>query len=61
MFVQASERHQVTLSWDDSLPGVLADGYDSHYGARSLKYEVSMAFSHCCVVCDVAPSRLCCL
>eukprot|EP00117_Sycon_ciliatum_P035108 scpid44460/ scgid0898/ Caseinolytic peptidase B protein homolog; Suppressor of potassium transport defect 3 len=37
---RANERHKISLSWDESLPAVLADGYDSHYGARSLKYEV---------------------
>lgn len=26
--------------WDHNVVDVLADGYDVHYGARSIKYEV---------------------
>ena len=28
------------LVWDHQVVDVLADGYDVHYGARSIKYEV---------------------
>lgn len=28
------------MEWDRSVESALADGYDVHYGARSIKYEV---------------------
>lgn len=28
------------MLWEREIEGVLADGYDVHYGARSIKYEV---------------------
>lgn len=28
------------MKWDRSVEAALADGYDIHYGARSIKYEV---------------------
>jgi len=28
------------MTWDHSVVSTLTDGYDVHYGARSLKYEV---------------------
>lgn len=28
------------MNWDRSVESALADGYDVHYGARSIKYEV---------------------
>lgn len=35
------------LLWDHNVVDVLADGYDVHYGARSIKYEVFLQyFSH---------------
>mgnify|MGYP002717083704 FL=1 len=37
---RSNERHQIQLSWDSNVIGVLANGYDVHYGARSIKYEV---------------------
>jgi ATP-dependent Clp protease ATP-binding subunit ClpB len=37
---QAMEKHKIKLVWDHSVLAVLADGYDVHYGARSIKYEV---------------------
>ncbi|XP_072040903.1 mitochondrial disaggregase-like [Amphiura filiformis] len=37
---RADERHKITLSWDSDVLDVLADGYDVHYGARSIKHEV---------------------
>ncbi|XP_043261867.1 caseinolytic peptidase B protein homolog [Colletes gigas] len=38
--VRAKERHLIELKWDREVLSVLADGYDVHYGARSIKYEV---------------------
>ncbi|XP_033215350.1 caseinolytic peptidase B protein homolog isoform X2 [Belonocnema kinseyi] len=38
--VRAQERHGIELKWDREVLSALADGYDSHYGARSIKYEV---------------------
>ncbi|XP_021923467.1 caseinolytic peptidase B protein homolog isoform X2 [Zootermopsis nevadensis] len=37
---KAMEKHKIKLIWDHSVLAVLADGYDVHYGARSIKYEV---------------------
>lgn len=37
---RAAERHRIRISWDRNVIGVLANGYDVHYGARSIKYEV---------------------
>lgn len=37
---RAKERHMIELKWDREILSVLADGYDVHYGARSIKYEV---------------------
>jgi len=37
---RAKERHMIELKWDREVLSVLADGYDVHYGARSIKYEV---------------------
>lgn len=37
---RARQRHKIDLKWDREVMSVLADGYDSHYGARSIKYEV---------------------
>ncbi|GFG28773.1 hypothetical protein Cfor_10764, partial [Coptotermes formosanus] len=37
---KALEKHKIKLLWDHSVLAVLADGYDIHYGARSIKYEV---------------------
>lgn len=34
------EKHKIKLIWDHSVLAILADGYDVHYGARSIKYEV---------------------
>lgn len=36
----ASRRHGVELRWEGGVLGALADGYDLHYGARSIKHEV---------------------
>lgn len=37
---KAKEKHSIELLWEREVEGVLADGYDVHYGARSIKYEV---------------------
>ncbi|XP_015758771.1 PREDICTED: caseinolytic peptidase B protein homolog [Acropora digitifera] len=36
----ALKRHDIHISWDREVIDVLADGYDVHYGARSIKHEV---------------------
>lgn len=38
--LRAREKHMIELKWERDVLSVLADGYDSHYGARSIKYEV---------------------
>lgn len=37
---RAADRHHISLTWDKEVLDVLADGYDVHYGARSIKHEV---------------------
>ncbi|CAK1578875.1 unnamed protein product [Parnassius mnemosyne] len=37
---KAKSRHDVDLHWEGGVLGALADGYDVHYGARSIKHEV---------------------
>ncbi|XP_059059514.1 mitochondrial disaggregase-like [Achroia grisella] len=37
---KAKTRHAVELRWEGGVLGALADGYDVHYGARSIKHEV---------------------
>ncbi|KAL3266571.1 hypothetical protein HHI36_010735 [Cryptolaemus montrouzieri] len=37
---RAQQKHKIILEWDRSVESALADGYDVHYGARSIKYEV---------------------
>ncbi|XP_075972316.1 mitochondrial disaggregase-like isoform X2 [Anticarsia gemmatalis] len=37
---KAFARHSVELRWEGGVLGALADGYDVHYGARSIKHEV---------------------
>ncbi|XP_041576364.2 mitochondrial disaggregase isoform X1 [Taeniopygia guttata] len=37
---KAKARHNITLQWDREVMDVLADGYNLHYGARSIKHEV---------------------
>lgn len=37
---KAKDRHNIDLSWDTQVLDLLADGYDIHYGARSIKHEV---------------------
>ncbi len=39
---QAKEKHSIELDWDRQVLDVLADGYDVHYGARSIKHEASI-------------------
>ncbi|GBP07523.1 Caseinolytic peptidase B protein homolog [Eumeta japonica] len=37
---RARQRHSLTLVWEGGVLGALADGYDVHYGARSIQHEV---------------------
>ncbi|CAH0721375.1 unnamed protein product, partial [Brenthis ino] len=37
---KARTRHNIELKWEGGVLGALADGYDVHYGARSIKHEV---------------------
>ncbi|GFS47627.1 caseinolytic peptidase B protein homolog [Nephila pilipes] len=37
---KAKERHNIELTWDRQLLEILCEGYDIHYGARSIKHEV---------------------
>lgn len=37
---KAKQRHEIELSWDKSVLETLSEGYDVHYGARSIKHEV---------------------
>ncbi|XP_069748298.1 mitochondrial disaggregase [Narcine bancroftii] len=37
---KAKQRHDITLLWDRHVMDVLAEGYNLHYGARSIKHEV---------------------
>uniref|UniRef100_A0A8C3W408 ClpB family mitochondrial disaggregase n=1 Tax=Catagonus wagneri TaxID=51154 RepID=A0A8C3W408_9CETA len=37
---RAKQRHNITLLWDRQVADVLVDGYNVHYGARSIKHEV---------------------
>jgi len=37
---RALQRHEIKITWDREVLDVLADGYDLHYGARSIKHEV---------------------
>jgi ATP-dependent Clp protease ATP-binding subunit ClpB len=43
---RAEKRHRIALTWEPSVVDVLADGYNIHYGARSIKHEV------CTIVTD---------
>lgn len=36
----ARRRHGLQLEWEPGVLGLLADGYDVHYGARSIHHEV---------------------
>ncbi|GIY01799.1 caseinolytic peptidase B protein homolog [Caerostris darwini] len=38
--VKAKERHNIILTWDTVLLETVCEGYDVHYGARSIKHEV---------------------
>ncbi|CAL7936424.1 unnamed protein product [Xylocopa violacea] len=37
---RAKEKHKIELKWNREVLSLLAEGYDAHYGARSIKYEV---------------------
>lgn len=39
-FTKAQEKHDIDLTWDTDVAATLADGYNVHYGARSIKYEI---------------------
>lgn len=49
---RAQLRHKMELTWDKRIVGVIADEYNVHYGARSIKHEVErriinkIAFAH---------------
>ncbi|XP_056651016.1 caseinolytic peptidase B protein homolog isoform X9 [Monodelphis domestica] len=38
--LKAKQRHDITLLWDREVADVLVDGYNVHYGARSIRHEV---------------------
>ena len=42
--IQALDRHDIHMSWDREVLDVLADGYDVHYGARSIKHEARLIY-----------------
>ena len=42
--IQALNRHDIHMSWDREVLDVLADGYDVHYGARSIKHEARLIY-----------------
>ncbi|XP_059151517.1 mitochondrial disaggregase-like [Physella acuta] len=37
---RAKSKHNIELLWDHRVIDTLAEGFDTHYGARSIKYEV---------------------
>ncbi|KAK3789000.1 hypothetical protein RRG08_039608 [Elysia crispata] len=37
---RAQSKHDIELIWDHQVVDTLAEGFDTHYGARSIKYEV---------------------
>lgn len=37
---RAKKRHKIELKWNREVLSLLAEGYDTHYGARSIKYEI---------------------
>ncbi|CAG2111953.1 unnamed protein product [Medioppia subpectinata] len=49
---RALKRHQMSLTWDKRVVGLIADEYNVYYGARSIKHEVErriinkIAFAH---------------
>lgn len=44
-FEQANKKHGIDLTWEDDVLSILADGYNVHYGARSIKHEVGAVLS----------------
>ncbi|GIY03088.1 caseinolytic peptidase B protein homolog, partial [Caerostris extrusa] len=40
--VKAKKRHNIILTWDTVLLETVCEGYDVHYGARSIKHEVTI-------------------
>ena len=60
--MQALNRHDIHMTWDREVLDVLADGYDVHYGARSIKHEVRSipcfrVYRDLVVYCAPPPSR----
>ncbi|RUS89196.1 hypothetical protein EGW08_003075, partial [Elysia chlorotica] len=37
---RAQSKHNIELIWDHQVVDTLSEGFDTHYGARSIKYEV---------------------
>lgn len=37
---RAHDKHKMELTWDKRVIPIIADGYNVHYGARSIKHEV---------------------
>lgn len=37
---KATQRHKITLTWDEQVLAAIAEKYDIHYGARSLQHAV---------------------
>ncbi|XP_074598533.1 mitochondrial disaggregase-like [Brevipalpus obovatus] len=37
---RAKDRHKMALTWDKEVVQLLTSGYNVHYGARSIKYEI---------------------
>ncbi len=49
---RAEEKHKMELTWDKRVVALIADEYNVHYGARSIKHEIErriinkLAFAH---------------
>ena len=46
---QAKAKNDIVLTWDKTVMDVLADGYNVHYGARSVKHEVTYFILYICL------------
>ena len=51
-FIKALKRHEMKIIWDREVLDVLADGYDIHYGARSIKHEVNFDLNISIIICS---------
>ena len=58
-YFQAKKKHSMELVWDHNVVDILASGYDVHYGARSIKYEVSYQIVHHRFIVDALLLLLC--